>query len=44
MTQLPGIDMKQVIPSSPQMIYEGCSAPGKKPWVISFINWIKTLL
>lgn len=43
MTELPGIDSNQVIPSSPQLIYEGCSGPGKKPWVIHFIDWIKNM-
>jgi hypothetical protein len=41
---LSGVDNIAVIESNPQIIYEGCAAPGRLPLLFSFSNWLKRLL
>lgn len=41
---LPRVDMDKVMKSSPTFIYEGCTGPGKMPWLYSLIDWFKRII
>lgn len=43
-TTVPGVDMKEVIPSYPYTVYEGCSKPGQVPVIIKIIEKVKQWL
>lgn len=40
-TKIPGIDMSNVIPSTPYTVYEGCTKPGQIPLVVRLIEKLK---